>query len=418
MNKDETISLAERVKDEGRSLLDGIVRQGAQRILQAALELEVEEHLAAMGVGPDGRRVAVRNGRLPSREILTGAGALAVEVPRVRHRGEREWTSAILPKYLRKAPSVEALIPLLYLHGVSTGQMAEALEALVGPSAKGLSAATVARLTQCWESEHKEWQERDLSQKRYVYWWVDGIHFRVRLGGDNVCVLVIIGALEDGTKELVAVRDGYRESKESWLEALRELESRGLSLPPKLAVGDGALGFWGALEEKHGEAVAAQRCWVHKTANVLDKMPKSVQPRAKQMIHEMYLAPSRQKALAAYKEFGRAFAAKYPAAWKCLEKDKERLFTFYDFPAEHWGHLRTTNPIESTFATVRLRTVRTKGCGSRSATLSLVFKLAQQAQKHWRKLNGHALLPKVLRSVRFEDGVEQTQPPTTQEKAA
>lgn len=418
MNEDETISLGERVKDEGRSLLDGIIRQGAQKMLRAALELEVEEHLAAMGVGADGRRMAVRNGRLPSREILTGVGALAVEVPRVRHRGQGEWTSAILPKYLRKAPSVEALIPLLYLHGVSTGQMTEALEALVGPSAKGLSAATVARLTQCWEAEHREWQERDLSQKRYVYWWVDGIHFRVRLGGDNVCLLVIIGALEDGTKELVAVRDGYRESKESWLEVLRELEKRGLTVAPKLAVGDGALGFWGALEEKHGEAVAAQRCWVHKTANVLDKMAKSVQPRAKQMIHEMYLAPSRQKALAAYEQFRVTFAAKYPAAWKCLEKDKERLFTFYDFPAEHWGHLRTTNPIESTFATVRLRTVRTKGCGSRSATLSMVFKLAQQAQKHWRKLNGHALLPKVLRAVRFEDGIEQLAQPTTQEIAA
>jgi len=418
MNKDETISLAERVKDEGRSLLDGIIRQGAQKILQAALELEVEEHLQAMGVGPDGRRVAVRNGRLPSREILTGAGALAVEVPRVRHRGPGEWTSAILPKYLRKTPSVEALLPLLYLHGVSTGQMAEALEALVGPSARGLSATTVARLTQCWEAEHREWQERDLSAKGYVYWWVDGIHFRVRLGGDNVCVLVIIGALADGTKELVAVRDGYRESKESWLEVLRELESRGLSIPPKLAVGDGALGFWGALEEKYGESVAAQRCWVHKTANVLDKMPKSVQPRAKEMIHEMYLAPSRQRALAAYEEFGTTFGAKYPAAWKCLEKDKERLFTFYDFPAEHWGHLRTTNPIESTFATVRLRTVRTKGCGSRAATLAMVFKLAQQAQKHWRKLNGHALLPKVLQAVRFEDGIEQIPQPANQEIAA
>lgn len=418
MNKDETISLAERVKDEGRSLLDGIIRQGAQKILQAALELEVEEHLAAMGVGPNGRRVAVRNGRLPSREILTGAGALAVEVPRVRHRTAGSWSSAILPKYLRKTPSVEALIPLLYLHGVSTGQMAEALEALVGPSARGLSATTVARLTQCWEAEHREWQERDLEAKRYVYWWVDGIHFRVRLGGDNVCVLVIIGALEDGTKELVAVRDGYRESKESWLEVLRDLERRGLSVPPKLAVGDGALGFWGALEEQYGEKVAAQRCWVHKTANVLDKMPKSVQPRAKQMIHEMYLAPSRQKALAAYEDFRVTFGAKYPAAWKCLEKDKERLFTFYGFPAEHWGHLRTTNPIESTFATVRLRTVRTKGCGSRAATLSMVFKLAQHAQKHWRKLNAHALLPKVLRAVRFEDGIEQIPQPANQEIAA
>ena len=418
MNKDETIMLAERVKDEGRGQLDGIVRQGAQKMLQAAVELEVQEYLASVGVGDDGRKLAVGNGRLPSREILTGVGALAVEVPRVRHRGQGEWTSAILPKYLRKAPSVEALIPLLYLHGVSTGQMSEALEALVGPSVKGLSAATVARLTQCWEAEHREWQERDLSQKRYVYWWVDGIHFRVRLGGDDVCLLVIIGALEDGTKELVAVRDGYRESKESWLEVLRELEKRGLTVPPKLAVGDGALGFWGALEEKYGEAVAAQRCWVHKTANVLDKMAKSVQSRAKQMIHEMYLAPSRRKALAAYEQFRVTFAAKYPAAWKCLEKDKERLFTFYDFPAEHWGHLRTTNPIESTFATVRLRTVRTKGCGSRSATLSMVFKLAQQAQKHWRKLNAHALLPKVLQAVCFKDGVEHVPQPTDQKIAA
>ena len=418
MRKDETILLAERVKDEGRSMLDLVVRQGAQKILQAALELEVEEHLAAMGAGPDGRRLAVRNGRLPSREIITGAGALAVEVPRVRHRGQGEWSSAILPKYLRKAPSVEALIPLLYLHGVSTVGMAEALEAIVGASARGLSAATVARLTQCWEAEHREWHHRDISGKRHVYWWVDGIHFRVRLGGDNVCILVIIGALEDGTKELVAVRDGYRESKESWTEVLRDLKRRGLSAPPKLAVGDGALGFWGALEQEYGEAVATQRCWVHKTANVLDKMPKSVQTRAKQMIHEMYQAPSRQKALKAYEDFRVTFAAKYPKAWDCLDKDKERLFTFYDFPAEHWAHLRTTNPIESTFATVRLRTVRTKGCGSRSATLSMVFKLVEHAQKHWRKLNGQKLLPKVLQAVRFEDGIEQIQATTTQEIAA
>ncbi|MBU3666530.1 MAG: IS256 family transposase [Chthoniobacterales bacterium] len=418
MNNDGMIRLAERAKDEGRSVLDGIIRQGAQKILQAALELEVDEHLARLGADADGRKLAVRNGRLPQREVLTGAGPVAVDVPRVRHRDGGAWGSAILPKYLRKTPSVEGLIPLLYLHGVSTGQMHEALEALVGPSARGLSATTVVRLTQCWQGEMEQWRQRDLGDRRHVYWWADGIHFRVRLGGDNLCVLVIVGALEDGTKELVAIDAGYRESKESWLEVLKGLKTRGLSQPPKLAIGDGALGFWGALEEQYGEAVAAQRCWVHKTANVLDKMPKSVQPRAKEMIHEMYLAPSRKKALEAWEDFRKAFAAKYPAAWNCLEKDKERLFTFYDFPAEHWAHLRTTNPIESTFATVRLRTARTKGCGSVVATLAMVFKLAQLAQKHWRKLNGQKLLPKVLQAVRFEDGIEQTKPPANQEIAA
>jgi transposase-like protein len=292
----------------------------------------------------------------------------------------------------------------LYLKGISTGDFTEALSAILGENAAGLSPTNIVRLKRGWEEEYKEWSRRDLSDKRYVYFWADGIHFNVRLEPDRPCMLVIMGTLLDGTKELVAVQDGHRESKESWLEMLRDLKNRGVKEGPKLAVGDGALGFWRALEEIFPGA-KHQRCWVHKTANVLDKLPKRVQPHAKTLLHEMYLAPTKRDALNAYDVFLKTYEAKYPKACECLRKDKAVLFTFYDFPAEHWNHIRSTNVIESAFATVRHRTRQTKGCGSRLATLTMVFKLATEAEKHWRRINGYKLISKVMEGVQFVDGL-------------
>jgi transposase-like protein len=380
-------------------------------MLQAAIENEVQEYLQAHGgrQTDHGQAVVVRNGHLPERALVTGVGPLKVRQPRVRHRDGQKFSSAILPRYLRRVPSIDALIPTLYLKGVSTGDFTDALTAILGEKASGLSATNIVRLKAGWEDEYQAWRRRDLSAKRYVYWWADGIYFNVRLDDNRTCVLVLIGATEDGTKELLAVVDGFRESKESWGDLLRELKAHGLTQPPKLATGDGSLGFWVALQEEFGTTVDQQRCWVHKTANVLDKLPKSLQGRAKEMLHDMYLAPTCTEALAAYDRFQTNYRLKYPKACDCLERDKGVLFTFYDFPAEHWSHLRTTNPIESTFATVRLRTQRTKGCGSRLATLTMVYKLGLEAQKAWRRLNGAHTMVKVITGTRFVDGVEITE---------
>lgn len=295
---------------------------------------------------------------------------------------------------MRKAPSIDALIPALYLRGVSTGDFKEALEAIPGPQAGGLSATNIVRLKEVWKQDYEAWRKRDLSKKHYVYIWADGIHFNVRLDDERMCILVLIGATIDGKKELLAVHDGYRESKLSWEEIFSDLLNRGLKKPPAIAIGDGALGFWAALREKF-PTTQEQRCWVHKTANILDKMPKSVQSKAKSGVYDMYMAETREQAIKSYTEFLKLYEAKYPSACECLKKDKDVLFTFYNFPAEHWKHLRTTNPIESTFATVRHRTSRTKGCGSRTATLTMVFKLAEQAEKHWIKLNKNILIKKI-----------------------
>ena len=348
----------------------------------------------------------MRNGHLPERAIQTGLGAVRIAQPRVNdRRAGQKFTSRILPPYLRRVPSLDALIPALYLHGVSTRDFTEALAAILGPSAAGLSPANIVRLKAGWEQEFQQWQDRDLSGKRYVYWWADGIYFNVRLTEDRPCILGIMGSLENGTKELIAVVGGQRESKLSRQGLLSDLKRRGLHAPPKVAVGDGALGFWAALEEKF-PTVPAQRCWVHKTANVLDKLPKSVQAQAKEQLHEMYLSPTRAQALQVYEDFGRLYEAKYPKACACLRQDKEQLFGFYDYPAEHWSHRRTINPIESTFATIRHRTRQTKGCGSVAATLAMVFQLASVAEKHWRRLNGYELLARVIAGVKFVDGVE------------
>ena len=407
--KQEQPQASEGAERAARSALDEIVREGAQRLLQAALENEVMEYLERHRQAKDeeGHRLVIGNGHLPERSLVTGVGPVAIHQPRVRDgRAGQRFTSEILPPYLRRLPSVDALIPVLYLKGISTGDFREALQAILGDRAVGLSATNIVRLKKQWEEEYREWSRRDLSGKHYVYLWADGVHFNVRLEDERICILVLMGALPDGRKELVAVWDGFRESTDSWLSVLRELRQRGLEKAPALAVGDGALGFWAALREVF-PTTRRQRCWVHKTANILDKLPKKVQPHAKAMIHEMYMAPTKKDALAAYEAFLVEYGAKYPKTRECLEKDFDSLFTFYDFPAEHWMHLRTTNPIESTFATVRLRTRRTKGCGSTPATLTMVFKLAREAEKHWRRLNGSERILQVIAGKRFVDGIAE-----------
>lgn len=375
-------------------------------MLQAALDVEVASYLErhANIVDVQGRRMVVGNGHLPERDLVTGAGPVRIKQSRIRDKREGyKFNSNILPPFLRRVPSVDALIPALYLKGVSTGNFTEALEAILGPNAVGLSPTNIVRLKEGWTKEYEDWAKRDLSNKRYVYWWADGIYFNVRLQKDRPCMLVLMGALENGQKELVAIWDGHRESKVSWLTVLRDLKRRGLEDSPKLAIGDGALGFWAALEEAC-PGTKEQRCWVHKTANILDKLPKRIQPDAKKLIHEMYLAATRNDAMEAFGAFKQLYEAKYPKAVECLVKDEDVLFSFYDFPAEHWRHLRTTNPIESTFATVRHRTRQTKGCGSQLATLTMVFKLAREAEKRWQRLNGHHLILKVVEDIQFVDG--------------
>jgi transposase-like protein len=396
--------------EEGKkNLLEEIIREGARKLLQAAIENEVSVYIDLFKELKDekGRRMVVRHGFLPERSLLIGMGPLTVKQPRVRDKREgNSFTSAILPRYLRRVPSLDNLIPTLYLKGISTGDFTQALEAILGENVKGLSTSTFVRLKRQWEQEYREWTRRDLSNTRYVYVWADGIYFNVRLEdteNKRQCFLILIGAAEDGTKELIAVLDGYRESKLSWMELLSSLRERGLSEGPKLAIGDGGLGFWAALREIYPNT-KEQRCWVHKTANILDKMPKSVQSKAKEKIHDIYKADTREQALVALNGFASLYGRKFPEACECLTKDKDTLFTFYDFPAEHWIHIRTTNPIESTFATVRLRTEKTKGCGTRLATLTMVFKLVYETRKTWKKIKGYKLIPKVLEGITFVDG--------------
>jgi len=395
-----------------RDVVTETLRDGAQRVLAAALECEVQEHLARFQHLRDaqGRHEMVRNGHLPPRTLQTGLGPLAVRQPRVEDRrpaAEREgFRSKILPPYLRRTKELEDLIPWLYLKGVSTGDFGEALAALLGPQARGLSPSTIMRLKEGWAKEYADWNRRDLHGKRYVYMWVDGVYFNVRLEEDRACILVVLGATALGEKELVAVWDGVRESEQSWLEVLEDLKRRGLKNGPELAIGDGALGFWKALPQAF-EKCRTQRCWVHKTANVLNYLPKKLQASAKRLLHEIWMAPTRQDAERAFDAFVATYGAKHPKATECLAKDRQALLSFYDFPAEHWSHIRTTNPIESTFATVRLRTDKTKGCGTRLATLTMVFKLAQSAAAHWRGLNGSSLLKEVVEGVRFVNGIKE-----------
>jgi transposase-like protein len=391
-----------------------VLREGAQRMLAVAVVAEADRWIEERKghVDEHGHRQVVRNGYLPERTIQTGVGRIAVKQPRVHDRrgeGEREkFSSSILPSYLRKTKSIEELLPWLYLKGVSTGDFSEALSALLGPDSPGLSATTITRLVSVWQDEHREWSKRSLKGKEYVYVWADGVYTNVRLEEDRVCMLVLMGATKEGKKELIAVASGYRESEQSWTELLLDLKARGLVIDPKLAIGDGALGFWKAVRKIY-PTTRQQRCWVHKTANVLDKLPKRQQPTAKAKVHDIWMAATREEAIKAFDLFLATYGAKYPQACECLAKDRELLLAFYDFPAEHWGHLRTTNPIESTFATVRLRTKRTKGHGSGKAALAMVWRLAQTASKRWRALNGSEKIPEVIQGVRFVDGVRADQ---------
>jgi len=408
--------IAFRKQFEAVSSLDEMVRLGAQQMLQSAIETEVEGFVFqhADRLDDQGRRLVVRNGYLPSRNLQTGAGPLELKQPRVRDNSPNQddrvrFSSSILPAYLRRSKSIDELIPLLYLKGISTGDFNEALAALLGEDAPNLSANTIVRLKEKWYQEYLEFSQRDLSDKEYVYIWADGIHVNVRLEtpeNKRQCMLVLMGATTDGNKELVAIVDGYRESEQSWYELLVDLKNRGLQLAPKLAIGDGAIGFWAALRKVFGET-REQRCWVHKTANILNKMPKSVQPKAKQDIHEIWMAETRKDATKAFDTFLEKYEAKYSEACKCLKKDRDVLLTFYDFPAEHWSHLRTTNPIESTFATIRLRQRRTKGCGSRNASLAMMFKLGKSAEKRWRRLNGYQKIIPLIQGIKFTDGIMQ-----------
>ena len=390
-----------------------ILRSGARKLLAEALEAEIETFISQYRDLKDDRdhRRIVRNGHLPERDIQTGIGPVPVKVPRARDRQPEEgsepirYHSSLLPRYLRKTKSMEELIPWLYLKGISTNDFSEALSALVGKDAPGLSAPTISRIKAIWKEDLEKWQKRDLTHKRYVYIWADGVYCNVRLE-EKQCLLVIIGSTEDGKKELLALDSGFRESELSWTDILLDLRRRGLKVPPELAIGDGALGFWKALAKVYGKT-RRQRCWVHKTANILNKLPKSMQAKAKEKIHQIWMAPDKAESQRCFDDFINLYEAKYPKAVECLQKDREALLTFYDFPAEHWKHIRTTNPIESTFSTVRLRTDKVRSCFSPKTVVTMAFKLCQCAQKRWQRLHSHKQLAKVIKGVRFIDGIEE-----------
>ena len=385
--------------------LSEVLKSGAQQLLGKAIEAEIAELLSQYSNQKvEGKQAIVRNGYLPERTVQTGLGDIAVKVPKVRDRSGQgiKFNSKLVPPYLKRTRAMDEFIPWLYLKGISTGDMQPALETLLGEGAAGLSANTVSRLKQGWEQDYAQWRQRDLSKRRYVYIWADGVYCNVRMD-DKLCLLVLIGSDDSGRKEVLAVVDGYRESEASWSEVIELLESQGLQMPPKLIAGDGALGLWKAVAKKW-PTTATQRCWVHKTANVLSKVPKAIQPKLKEALQDIWMAETRQAAYGAFNNCLRRFEAKYPKAMECLKKDKEQMLVFYDFPAEHWTHIRTTNPIESVFATVRLRTTRTKSCGSRKTTLAMAYKLITTAQKRWRRLRGYKLLAEVIKGVKFKDG--------------
>jgi len=401
--------------------LDDLARVGAQRMIAAALQLEVDEYVTRFRGARDGtgHALIVRNGTARPRPVTTGVGPLTIAAPRVNDRrvvaGVRQkFTSAILPPYIRRSPRLESVLPLLYLHGLSSGDFREALPALLGPEAAGLSSSAILRLTKTWTAEYEAFRRRDLADRDYIYLWADGVHFTIRLEEERLCTLVLIGARSDGTKEVVALEDGYRESAESWRTLLRDLKRRGLRAPV-LAIGDGALGFWAAVRDVWPET-AEQRGWVHRIANVLDKLPKSLPPRAKQALHEIMYAETRAAAEREIARFVQEYGAKYPKAIASVTVDQDRRLAYFDYPAEHWKHLRTTNPIESTFATVRLREGVTKGAGSRTAGLTMAFKLLKVAEGHWRCLDAAELVPLVRAGVAFEDGV-QIEPQKKRKKA-
>jgi transposase-like protein len=412
VSNDNVVQLIQPGSFEDR--LTEVLRNGARTLLAQAVEAEVAEFLAKhAGLKTEnGCQRVVRHGHLPEREVMTGIGPVAVRQPRVRDRvaatddpARIRFTPAILPPYMRRSKSIETLLPVLYLKGISTGDFSEALAALLGKDAAGLSASAIGRLKDGWQDEHAAWARRDLAGRRYVYIWADGIHLEARLEDEKQCILVLIGATAEGKKELVGFTDGARESAADWRDLLLDLKRRGLAVAPELVIADGALGFWKAAGEVWPKT-REQRCWVHKTANVLNKLPVSQQSKAKRALQEIWMAETKVQADAAFDAFTKSYQVKYEKAAQCLAKDRDQLLAFYDFPAEHWKHLRTTNPIESTFATVRHRTIRSKGCLSNKTALAMVFKLVEAAQRSWRRLDGHALLPKLILGVKFSDGIE------------
>ena len=405
--------------------LTEILRQGARTLLAQAVEAEVADFLAKnVGLRTEaGRQRLVRHGHLPEREVMTGIGVVPVHQPRVRDRaaaagdpGRIRFTPAILPPYLRRSKSLETLLPILYLKGISTGDFSEALAALLGKDAPGLSPTAIGRLKDGWLDEYDAWQKRDLSAKRFVYVWADGIYLQARLEDEKQCILVLIGATPEGRKELIGFTDGVRESAQDWRDLLLDLKRRGLDVRPELAIADGALGFWKAAGEVW-PTTREQRCWVHKTANVLAKLPKGQQPKAKRALQEIWMAETKVAAEVAFDGFIESYQLKYEKAAECLNKDRDALLTFYDFPAEHWKHLRTSNPVESTFATVRHRTIRSKGCLSNRTALAMVFKLVEAAQRSWRRLDGHNQLPKLILGVKFTNGLEVVAKPASRQLA-
>ena len=397
---------AEGQTPEINQSLDELAREGARRMIAAALEAEVAQYVETLRHYRDenGHSLVVRNGRSHhERTVQMGAGSIKIRAPRVNdRRPDQTFSSQILPPYMRRSPRLEEAVPVLYLRGLSTGDFSEALEALLGSEATGFSATTITRLVNVWQEEYKAWRKRSLAGKEYVYIWADGVYFNIRLEEDRLACLVIVGVLPDGRKEVIALEDGYRESTESWASVLRDLKRRGMTAPV-LAVGDGNLGFWAALREVFPET-REQRCWKHKISNVLDKLPKRLQARAKEQLHEIMYAPDRQSALEEIAVFEEEYGTRYAKAVETLTKDQDRMLTFFDFPAEHWLHLRTTNPIESTFATVKARTKKTKGAGSRKAGLAMAWKLLLAAEQRWRKVNAHHLVALVKAGVEFPNG--------------
>jgi transposase-like protein len=409
MNKSHIIALEDRA--ESLDPLTELLRAGARQLIEQAVEAELQELLAAHAdrLLADGRAGVVRNGSLPEREIQTSLGPVTVRIPKVRAKTGEPVTfrSALVPPYVRKTRSLEAALPWLYLKGVSSGEMEAALEVLVGPEAKGLSASTVSRLKHSWAQEYQEWRESRLDKDRWVYVWADGVYSGLRAEQTKLCALVVIGVNDRGEKRFLAIEDGVRESTQSWREVLLKLNARGMNVP-RLAIGDGAMGFWAALEEVYGDT-RQQRCWMHKTMNVLNCLPTSAQPKAKQALHEIWQADTKEEAERAFDLFIRTYEPKYPKATLCLQKDREELLVFYEFPAQHWQSIRTTNPIESTFGTIRHRTNRSKGCLTRDGMLHMMFKLGLCAEKNWRRQRGFDYLARVITGVKFKDGSEATQ---------
>jgi len=410
MNKDNVIDYKNPLKNIVADSLSEFIRVSAQKMLRVAIEEEAKEFIKSYEdkLLDNGLKQVVRNGYLPERDIQTGIGNIEIKVPRVRDRGEDNisFTSSLIPKYMRRTVTLDILLPLLYLKGISTGDFKSCFEPILGTNPENLSPNVISRLKDGWFKEYESWLRQDLSKKQYVYWWVDGVYLQARMESEKNCMLVVIGADANGRKELVALNDGFRESKESWRNLLLDLKERGLNFSPKIAIGDGALGFWGALRELFPDTIH-QRCWVHKTVNLLDKLPKSEQERAKKMIHDIYLAATKENALKAWQSLITNYGAKYPKFLECLEKDQQELLAFYNFPAEHWLHLRTTNPIESTFATVKHRTKKSKNCFSRKTIIASTFKLLQEAQKKWLPLRGRQRIAEVIRLEKFINGINQ-----------